>query len=342
MAPRRAPRTSQVISSQISNYRELVYSPLTVILKNGSSLKIFNKQGFITATSVIEKLQYLKLSLEGEAASAIATLEITGDNYEIAWNLIKERFENKSLLTHNHICSTVNLQKITKESHVLLHQLLDNVQKHLRALSNVGEPTEHWNSIIIFLVSSKLDPSTAREWKVKKSLIDTPKCTNFFEFLKGRADMLESLHLAQTPQKQEMSKFKDKAQTPPRKAFLAIKNPICNFCKGAHRVYACEQFLKLTTPDKINKVKSLRLCLNCLGNGHLIKDCKSSSCRTCNGKHHTLLHLSKSTTADNHASSASTSSVASHPSASPTLAAAAETSSSPPSASVQPCHALVN
>lgn len=40
-------------------------------------------------------------------------------------------------------------------------------------------------------------------------------------------------------------------------------------------------------------MKSIRekiLCINCLNSGHLVKDCRSSTCKKCTGRHNTLLH----------------------------------------------------
>lgn len=38
-------------------------------------------------------------------------------------------------------------------------------------------------------------------------------------------------------------------------------------------------------------VRSLGLCYNCLRANHLISDCRSSTCKKCKRKHHTLLHF---------------------------------------------------
>lgn len=51
-----------------------------------------------TALSAIQKLHYLRSSLTGDAANIISALEITNDNYEIAWQLLEQRYENKRLI----------------------------------------------------------------------------------------------------------------------------------------------------------------------------------------------------------------------------------------------------
>lgn len=45
--------------------------------------------------SDIQKLQYLKGCLRDEASRVISSLEISALNYEVAWNRLKDRYDNK-------------------------------------------------------------------------------------------------------------------------------------------------------------------------------------------------------------------------------------------------------
>jgi len=49
----------------------------------------------------------------------------------------------------------------------------------------------------------------------------------------------------------------------------------------------------MSAEERINEVKRLRLCHNCLRNDHFVKTCKMDSCRESSGKHNTLCHRSK-------------------------------------------------
>lgn len=58
----------------------------------------------------------------------------------------------------------------------------------------------------------------------------------------------------------------------------------------------CESLLKLDAPSRHRKVKELNVCINCLRKGHFIQNCESkSTCRKCDRKHHTILHMSNNT-----------------------------------------------
>lgn len=72
--------------------------------------------------------------------------------------------------------------------------LLDTIQKNLKALSTLGEPTEHWDNIIIYLTVNKLDSITLRYWEENKNtLTDMPTLECFKKFIKNCADLLETL-----------------------------------------------------------------------------------------------------------------------------------------------------
>lgn len=83
--------------------------------------------------SDVEKFQYLKASLSGEALSLLHSLQLSAPNYSTAWNLLIEIYENKSCIIYNHIKSLFEIELIPKESHVLLQSLLNKTQTNLRA-----------------------------------------------------------------------------------------------------------------------------------------------------------------------------------------------------------------
>lgn len=61
-----------------------------------------------------------------------------------------------------------NIQPIAKESSAKLLSIVDEVTKHLRALKILNEPTEHWDSLVIYHIHTKLDRNTSNEWEKHK------------------------------------------------------------------------------------------------------------------------------------------------------------------------------
>lgn len=65
----------------------------------------------------------------------------------------------------------------------------------------------------------------------------------------------------------------------------------CAKYKGEHQLYQCKTFKELPVTEHLNKVKSLKLCLNCLKGKYFAKDCFAGRCKTCSKKHSSLLHI---------------------------------------------------
>lgn len=63
----------------------------------------------------------------------------------------------------------------------------------------------------------------------------------------------------------------------------------CVFCNEPfHPFVYCQTFLKMS--DRIAKIRSLKLCMNCFGSKHFSRNCTKIGCKKCKDKHHSLLH----------------------------------------------------
>jgi len=72
----------------------------------------------------------------------------------------------------------------------------------------------------------------------------------------------------------------------------------CVSCNGNHALHKCDNFRKLPVRERRNLVKGKKNCFNCLGRGHMSRECKSNNrCATCNKSHHSLLHKVNSSNA---------------------------------------------
>jgi len=69
--------------------------------------------------------------------------------------------------------------------------------------------------------------------------------------------------------------------------------PMCEVCKDPHTVSQCSTFKQLSNDEKYNVVRNNKLCINCLSNKHMIKNCQSHGCKICGKWHHMLIHRNK-------------------------------------------------
>lgn len=246
------------------------------------------------AISDIQKYHYLRSCLGEDALKIISSLEFAAHNYKDAWTILCDRFDNPRLLVNNHLKSLFDLETLTKESSLGLRNLMDTVNKHLRALKTLKLPTDHWDAMVVHMVSLKLDKNTNREWEQSRNDKSLPTLSIFFEFLKNRADFLETIEVnnVHKPKDNYAPNYKIRSRT-----FLEKESNgsgvKCNFCKKDHLIYTCDKFLKLSVSQRWEKVKQLRLCSNCLCFGHYNQKCQAGSCKLCSGKHSSLLHYKK-------------------------------------------------
>lgn len=250
-----------------------------------------------TSLNSIEKFWYLKSCLKGDAAKLLLSLEVIESNYNIAWDMLCQRYENKRVIIQAHMKSFFEVQPITKESHVSLRGIIDNANLHLRALKSMGLPVDQWDCFVIFHIASKLDPATRREWEDFSLEISTatPTANDLFSFLSKRCQILENINSTNS------NTIKTDFKHQNRSSNLAITTPNCLNCKRDHFIFSCGDFLKLNIQDRLNKIRSLKACTNCLRTGHSGKECRSSStCKKCSLKHNTLLHFPKSSFSNKH------------------------------------------
>lgn len=60
-----------------------------------------------TNLNKIQKFYYLKSCLKGGAEAVISSLAVTNDNYDIAWSILKERFQNDKMIIHSYLCTCI-------------------------------------------------------------------------------------------------------------------------------------------------------------------------------------------------------------------------------------------
>jgi len=66
-----------------------------------------------TGLSDVEKFEYLKTSLEGEALSLVAHLNLTSNNYNSVWDILRDRYRNKRDLARIHLDALLTPQVVT-------------------------------------------------------------------------------------------------------------------------------------------------------------------------------------------------------------------------------------
>ncbi|XP_026745937.1 uncharacterized protein LOC113507271 [Trichoplusia ni] len=176
----------------------------------------------------------------------------------------------------------------------------------------MGEPTEHWDTLIIYLIVTKLDSVTCKEWEDKKNTCSKEsKVTldDLLQFLKDRSDVLDMVQAQGHKQNIESTKrLTISPSQPPQqvRTFVTNKQLLyragssrdlkCVMCDGNHALFSCIKFLNLPVQDRHTFVSNNKgaICPNCLRAGHTIQDYQFGSCKQCSQKHNSLIHTDSS------------------------------------------------
>ena len=107
--------------------------------------------------SGIQKLTYLRSLIEGQASSTIKGLALTNSNFDVAMNLLKERYNNKQLLISAHMTSLLSLDKVIDIRDVSrLRKTYDKVEIQICSLENLGITSSMYGPLLVPILMQKL------------------------------------------------------------------------------------------------------------------------------------------------------------------------------------------
>lgn len=109
---------------------------------------------------VVEKLQHLLNSLEGDAARCIGGLTATASNYVVAWEKLTRRYDNKKLRLNSHMQVHLHLPSVTRKSANELKNLLDTADRSVKGLKGLNCPIDKYDIWFVYLIVEKLDSDT--------------------------------------------------------------------------------------------------------------------------------------------------------------------------------------
>ena len=236
-----------------------------------------------------EKTVYLQHAIkDGSAKNVIEGLSHSGDNYEEAVDCLKSRYNRPRLIHCSHVQLILDALPLKEASGKELRRLHDVVQQHVRALKTLG--CDLPGQFITSMIELKLDTDTLFEWqKSTQTETDVPHYQQLLDFIDCRAQASETScfapkRLNQTPRRPP-GRFTSHAAT----SGAGSSCPTCITEK--HPLYTCTKFKAMSPEEKMQVVKTKRLCTNCLSSGHFKNQCNSlHKCKECQKPHHTLLH----------------------------------------------------
>lgn len=112
-----------------------------------------------------QKLQYLKSACKADVLKIINSIPISDANYEIAWELLVERYSNKRDLINALIKKLISQTPTIKTASSLL-KLVDITNECIWSLKVLEQNVEDFSdTLIVYLLVEKLDQSTRAWWE---------------------------------------------------------------------------------------------------------------------------------------------------------------------------------
>ncbi|XP_062540757.1 uncharacterized protein LOC134208827 [Armigeres subalbatus] len=186
--------------------------------------------------TAVQKMHYLRASLTDEAARVISALDISADDYQVAWNLLKDRYENPNMLIKRHMSALLAINPLKRESALGLSELADSFDRHVQLLNKLETAEEHWNSFLVERLSSCLDPCTLREWETHVDDGERPTYKELLEFVHKRSRIIKTLMLSHPTNTQSKPKSSKSRFT----THVAADNTKkCLYCKESHLLFQC-------------------------------------------------------------------------------------------------------
>ncbi|XP_076660338.1 uncharacterized protein LOC143363666 [Halictus rubicundus] len=279
------------------------------------------KDAFVTmihshpSLSNIQKMNYLQLSLTGQAQFAIGAFRISEDNYETAWNHLAEIYDNKRALVLRHAALLRETPKMPNDSSEAIRDLASYMQLHIRSLQALGRNWEDIaNDLLTSILVSRMGKDTRKCWEQTLSDTEMPKLMDIFKFLNIASHQSKDYESTTPRPSNNFNKSSPKYPTanrnyppkgyrprnsppsspnlPRRQTFATqSKQQNCAICeKGPHKMFQCKAFERMTVDKRIEAAKTAKVCLNCLLPGHPTGQCNLGKCKVCNMAHNTRLH----------------------------------------------------
>lgn len=249
------------------------------------------------ALNDVQKLHFLKSSLQGEARKAVDNLPVTEGNYSIAWDRLLSRFDSSRLLAEGHLRALLGFPTLREEDASGLQSVLDELVRRRDALEKLDRPIEHWDDWFILIAKRSMDPETYRAWEMHVQSQDAePTFKALQAFLQTRVSILLATETKSRPRKSAVveTQRRPPARHHARVMVATAEAPHCVPCNTSHNPNHCQELRRCQPGERMRHAFARQWCLNCLETGHVQRTCPSSArCSSCNSRHHRLLHTGR-------------------------------------------------
>ena len=194
--------------------------------------------------SGIQKFNYLKAQLQGDAARTIAGLPLTESNYVHSIALLEDRYAQHHKIVNAHMKALLDMPS-PSNSLASLRMFYDSLESHIRGLSALGKSEHSYGDLLVLIIMGKLST------EIKRNLTrEHPNAQWILSDL--MAAMLKEIRVLESglcnphkpmPRSSAATLYVNSQDHPNKKPSQdnpdGKKRQQCVFCKGPHTAHTC-------------------------------------------------------------------------------------------------------
>ena len=140
--------------------------------------------------SETQKLYYLRSCLTNDAKD----LSSNFDNFDSLYNALVTRYDNERLIINIHIQNILNFEKIQSENAKEIRNMIDCIQKNLRALKVLKYDQNNLSDILLInILVQKLDRKSKEKFEISHNSKNVPTFLKFIKYLEQCEAVLLSI-----------------------------------------------------------------------------------------------------------------------------------------------------
>ncbi|PIK44569.1 hypothetical protein BSL78_18566 [Apostichopus japonicus] len=239
------------------------------------------------------RLQYLLQLCKGKARFCIESCALLGDEgYESAKAILKRQFGQPHLILNSLMSKLVSRKSIKANDGESLWKLISEMQRCYVTLTQMGYVNDLNSTSNLLKIHSLLPVYLQTGWaNVAQKIHESrePEFNDLLSYLTGQAEISSNM-FGRNIGKSSSVVSDEKPRV--KSNFMKGRSLKCFACDDDHRIFDCESFCNMSYNQRLDIVRTKRLCFRCLFPGHSVAKCRRDTvCTFCqSNKHNDLLH----------------------------------------------------
>ena len=241
-----------------------------------------------------QRCLHLMQQLDGPAERSVSGYTHDSRGYVLSLKRLKFLFGRKSKVAPATIRSVTQGERIKRDDNEGLVEFYYTISDCLITLRLLNYVSDLYSTETLERATSRLPNDLLRKWGEKSITIRgrgvEPNLLHLEEWLQTRVLVIQEV---QRPLEVPTSKAGGSRQKERSINTVQVGSCPSPSCGEKHKFWKCAVYLRLDPGHRFELVKSLKLCYNCLNNGHVLDQCTSKgTCfkKDCHDRHHTTLH----------------------------------------------------